>query len=104
MKHHHRVCVQFPSPLPVVPLYVGSTGCSFPAAGTVFSVYKPAKQLNHFCYSINSMDNNCLKIEEGRTSVFAQMTCQPSYGPQGEEGQRHLYVAERFLLLQQELG
>lgn len=88
----------------MVPLYVGSSGCSFPAAGTVFSGYKSAKQLNHFCYSINSRDNNCMKIEEGRTSGFAQMTSQTSCGPQGEEEQRQLCIVERLLLLQQELG
>lgn len=97
------VC-NFPAPLPVVPLYVGSSGCSSPAAGTVFSGYKSAKQLNRFCYSINSRDNNCVKIKEGRTSGFAQVTSQASCGPRGEEGQRHLYILERFLRLQQELG
>jgi len=103
VKNHNRICVQFSSLLPVVPLYVGSSGCSFPAAGTVFSGYKSAKQLNHFCYSVNSRDNNCMKIED-RTSGFAQITSQASGGPQGEEGQRHLYIVKRLLLLQQELG
>lgn len=45
-----------------------------------------------------------MKIEEGRTSGFAQMTSQTSCGPQGEEEQRQLCIVERLLLLQQELG
>lgn len=45
-----------------------------------------------------------MKTEGGRTSVSAQMTSQASFGPQGGEGQRLLYIVERFLLLQQELG
>lgn len=39
-----------------------------------------------------------------KTSSFAQTTSQASCGPQGGEGQRHLYVVDRFLILQQELG